>query len=203
MSQNRAAVQTAAWGVQTPNQNPDRPALSRDCPMGALLLPMTRAAGVELEIGARFPADPNEKIVVKNDGGVRNESTSFALGLLFQRLPEGMVCRDENCWWSGFGRVRMHPDGRFWWCVSQWDRDEHASGSGAVKAALSAIVLLSRIQNNADSRLGPDRRSISLQQMSIRWIRRVANFKLVTLSRFFLGQWLLANLGVVLLPGKL
>jgi len=36
---------------------------------GVLLLPMTRAAAVELEIGARFPAEPNEKIVVKNDGG--------------------------------------------------------------------------------------------------------------------------------------
>ena len=47
---------------------------------GALLLPMMRAAGVELEVGARFPAEPNEKIVVKNDGGVRNESASFAFG---------------------------------------------------------------------------------------------------------------------------
>ena len=47
---------------------------------GALLLPMTRAAAVELEIGARFPALPNEKIVVKNDGGVRNATTSFAFG---------------------------------------------------------------------------------------------------------------------------
>ena len=44
---------------------------------GVLLLPMTRAAAVELEIGARFPAEPNEKIVVKNDGGVRNATASF------------------------------------------------------------------------------------------------------------------------------
>ena len=47
---------------------------------GVLLLPMTRAAAVELEIGARFPAEPNEKIVVKNDGGVRNETDSFDFG---------------------------------------------------------------------------------------------------------------------------
>ena len=47
---------------------------------GVLLLPMTRAAAVELETGARFPAEPNEKIVVKNDGGVRNATTSFAFG---------------------------------------------------------------------------------------------------------------------------
>ena len=47
---------------------------------GVLLLPMTRAAAVELEIGARFPAEPNEKIVVKNDGGVRNATTLFAFG---------------------------------------------------------------------------------------------------------------------------
>jgi hypothetical protein len=45
---------------------------------GALLLPMMRAKGVEVEVGARFPAEQNEKIVVKNDGGVRNETASFA-----------------------------------------------------------------------------------------------------------------------------
>jgi len=28
----------------------------------------------------RFPAEQNEKIVVKNDGGVRNETASFAFG---------------------------------------------------------------------------------------------------------------------------
>ena len=47
---------------------------------GALLLAMMRATGVELEMGARFPAELNEKIVVKNDGGVRNETASFAFG---------------------------------------------------------------------------------------------------------------------------
>jgi hypothetical protein len=47
---------------------------------GVLLPPMTRAAAVELEIGARFPAEPNEKIVVKNDGGVRNVTGSFDFG---------------------------------------------------------------------------------------------------------------------------
>jgi hypothetical protein len=47
---------------------------------GALLLPIMRATGVELEVGARFPAEPNEKIVVKNDGGVRNETASFVFG---------------------------------------------------------------------------------------------------------------------------
>ena len=47
---------------------------------GVLLLPMTRAAAVELEIGARFPVEPNEKIVVKNDGGVRNATTAFVFG---------------------------------------------------------------------------------------------------------------------------
>ena len=35
---------------------------------------------LELEIGVRFPAEPNEKIVVKNDGGVRNATASFAFG---------------------------------------------------------------------------------------------------------------------------
>jgi len=47
---------------------------------GVLLLPLTRAAALELEIGARFPAEPNEKIVVKNDGGVSNATDSFAFG---------------------------------------------------------------------------------------------------------------------------
>jgi hypothetical protein len=47
---------------------------------GILLLPLTRAAALELEVGARFPAEPTEKIVVKNDGGVSNETDSFAFG---------------------------------------------------------------------------------------------------------------------------
>jgi hypothetical protein len=47
---------------------------------GGLLLPVTLAAGTELEIGSRFPAKPSEKIVVKNDGGVRNETASFGFG---------------------------------------------------------------------------------------------------------------------------
>ena len=41
---------------------------------GFLLLPLTRATAVELEVGARFPAGLNEKIVVKNDGGVSNDT---------------------------------------------------------------------------------------------------------------------------------
>jgi hypothetical protein len=45
-----------------------------------VLLPLTRATAVELEVGARFPADLNEKIVVKNDGGVSNATDSFAFG---------------------------------------------------------------------------------------------------------------------------
>jgi hypothetical protein len=47
---------------------------------GVLLLPTMRGTAVELEIGARFPAEPNEKIIVKNDRGVRNEMASFAFG---------------------------------------------------------------------------------------------------------------------------
>ena len=47
---------------------------------GVLLLPLTRAAALELEVGARFPAEPNEKIVIKNDGGVSNTTDSFAFG---------------------------------------------------------------------------------------------------------------------------
>jgi hypothetical protein len=47
---------------------------------GVILLPMISATAVELERGARFPAEPNEKIVVKNDGGVKNEMASFAFG---------------------------------------------------------------------------------------------------------------------------
>jgi hypothetical protein len=45
-----------------------------------LLLPLTPAAALEVEVGTRFPAEPNEKIVVKNDGGVSNETDSFAFG---------------------------------------------------------------------------------------------------------------------------
>ena len=39
-----------------------------------------QADAVELDLGTRFPAMPNEEIVVRNDGGVRNETYSFAFG---------------------------------------------------------------------------------------------------------------------------
>ena len=47
---------------------------------GVLLLSLTSAAALELEVGTRFPAEPNERIVVKNDGGVSNATDSFAFG---------------------------------------------------------------------------------------------------------------------------
>jgi hypothetical protein len=40
----------------------------------------SQADAVELALGTRFPAMPNEEIVVKNDGGVRNGTHSFAFG---------------------------------------------------------------------------------------------------------------------------
>jgi hypothetical protein len=39
-----------------------------------------QADAVELDLGTRFPAMPHEEIVVRNDGGVRNETHSFAFG---------------------------------------------------------------------------------------------------------------------------
>ena len=39
-----------------------------------------QADAVELDLGTRFPAMPNEEIVVRNDGGVRNETLPFRLG---------------------------------------------------------------------------------------------------------------------------
>ena len=46
---------------------------------GVLLLSLTSAAALELEVGTRFPAEPNEN-VVKNDGGVSNATDSFGFG---------------------------------------------------------------------------------------------------------------------------
>lgn len=40
----------------------------------------SQADAVEVDLGTRFPAMPNEEIVVRNDGGVRNETHSFAFG---------------------------------------------------------------------------------------------------------------------------
>jgi hypothetical protein len=40
----------------------------------------SQADAVEVDLGTRFPAMPNEEIVVRNDGGVRNETHSFGLG---------------------------------------------------------------------------------------------------------------------------
>ena len=45
-----------------------------------LVLLHSQADAVELDLGTRFPAMANEEIVVRNDGGVRNESNSFAFG---------------------------------------------------------------------------------------------------------------------------
>ena len=46
----------------------------------ALALLHGQADAFELDLGTRFPAMPNEEIVVRNDGGVRNETHSFAFG---------------------------------------------------------------------------------------------------------------------------
>jgi hypothetical protein len=45
-----------------------------------LFLATMRGAAVELEIGSRFPAEPKENIIVKNDGGVSNVTDSFGFG---------------------------------------------------------------------------------------------------------------------------
>src|SRR3954451_13674865 len=66
-----------------------------------LLLPLISATAVELEKGTRFPAEPNEKIVVKNDGGVRNEEASFAFG---------EVCYASNNLTTWFVVVRIVGD---------------------------------------------------------------------------------------------
>jgi hypothetical protein len=75
--------------------------------------PLIRAAALELEVGTRFPAEQDEKIIVKNDGGVSirtgpipqcNGFLRLRRGLLFQRPSEDMVCRAQNRRRSG-GRV--------------------------------------------------------------------------------------------------
>jgi len=45
-----------------------------------LVLLHSQADAVELDLGTRFPAMANEEIVVRNDGGVRNETHSFTFG---------------------------------------------------------------------------------------------------------------------------
>jgi hypothetical protein len=55
---------------------------------------------VELDLGTRFPAMPNEEIVVRNDGGVRNETYSFAFGETCNSDPDRskmMVHRWADC----------------------------------------------------------------------------------------------------------
>jgi hypothetical protein len=46
----------------------------------ALVLVNDSAAAMELQIGSRVPAVHNQKIIVKNDGGVRNATNTFAFG---------------------------------------------------------------------------------------------------------------------------
>jgi hypothetical protein len=48
-----------------------------------------------VDLGTRFPAMPNEEIVVRNDGGVRNETHSFAFRETCHSepwSPEGIAC---------------------------------------------------------------------------------------------------------------
>jgi hypothetical protein len=54
-----------------------------------------QADAVELDLGTRFPAMSNEEIVVRNDGGVRNETHSFAFwgNLPFRPGSKNMVHR--------------------------------------------------------------------------------------------------------------
>jgi hypothetical protein len=44
------------------------------------LLPIPYADAAAFEVGSRFPAELNEKIIIKNEGGVRNATNSFAFG---------------------------------------------------------------------------------------------------------------------------
>ena len=55
----------------------------------------SQADAVEVDLGTRFPAMPNEEIVVRNDGGVRNETHSFAFwgNLPFRPGSKNMVHR--------------------------------------------------------------------------------------------------------------
>ena len=48
----------------------------------------SQADAVEVDLGTRFPAMPNEEIVVRNDGGVRNETHSFAFGKTCHSDPD-------------------------------------------------------------------------------------------------------------------
>ena len=68
---------------------------------GVILLSVISATAVELERGARFSAEPNEKIVVKNDGGVKNEMASF---------PFGEVCYSSDHLRTGFVVMRIVGD---------------------------------------------------------------------------------------------
>ena len=56
------------------------PAMMRLSIIAVHVLLHSQADAVEVDLGTRFPAMPNEEIVVRNDGGVRNETHSFAFG---------------------------------------------------------------------------------------------------------------------------
>ena len=61
-----------------------------------VLLP-SQADAVEVDLGTRFPAMPNEEIVVRNDGGVRNETHSIVF----------------------WGNLHSDPDLKTWFIVKQ------------------------------------------------------------------------------------
>ena len=92
-----------------------------------------QADAVELDLGTRFPAMPNEEIVVRNDGGVRNETHSFAFGetchsdsdlktwFIVGRLSESMCWLSSNAFGQSsetHARTAQKP-------VNPWPRHAH------------------------------------------------------------------------------
>jgi hypothetical protein len=75
----------------------------------AAILLASPADAVELEIGARFPAEANEAVVVRNDSGIRNANNSFAFGqtcyshpytktwFIVKKVIEGQVLIELEC----------------------------------------------------------------------------------------------------------
>jgi hypothetical protein len=87
----------------------------------ALILLIDSAAAMELQISSRIPAMHNQKIIVKNDGGVRNATNTFSFGdtcysdrhlktwFIVRRMVGDQVLVELECTSVVFGLVC--PDG--------------------------------------------------------------------------------------------
>jgi hypothetical protein len=75
-----ALVERSRLMVETSGLNVQRTRMKHVVAGGLASLTLHSAAALELQVGSRIPTRPSERIVVMNDGGIRNATHTFGFG---------------------------------------------------------------------------------------------------------------------------